>query len=164
MHIKSAASQELRLLLANRKTLLDKQIDIENEVRGTLRVLGLKLAGRSPGATFERRARPGGRQPALPCVGPPDVDRPDRAPAAVRGVAQDGAVLDVSAVISTCRQLMTVPGVGPLTAVAYVTTIDDPDRFHRSRDVGAHLGLTPRKYARDAARSTGTAEYPGAAT
>jgi transposase len=29
----------------------------------------------------------------------------------------------------------------------YVTTIDDPDRFHRSRDLGAHLGLTPRKYA-----------------
>lgn len=42
---------------------------------------------------------------------------------------------------------MTIPGVGALTAVTFVTTVDDPDRFHRSRDVGAHLGLTPRKYA-----------------
>src|SRR5580692_6589825 len=47
----------------------------------------------------------------------------------------------------TCRRLMTVPGVGALTAVTFVTTIDDPARFERSRDVGAHLGLTPRKFA-----------------
>ena len=42
---------------------------------------------------------------------------------------------------------MTIPGVGAITAMTYVTTIDDPDRFQRSRDVGAHLGLTPRKFA-----------------
>ena len=41
---------------------------------------------------------------------------------------------------------MTVQGVGPLTALAFRATIDRPDRFRRSRDVGAHLGLTPRRY------------------
>ena len=41
---------------------------------------------------------------------------------------------------------MTVPGVGPLTALAFRATLDQPDRFRRSRDVGAHLGLTPRCY------------------
>jgi hypothetical protein len=41
---------------------------------------------------------------------------------------------------------MTVPGVGPLTALAFRATIDRPDRFRKSRDVGAHLGLTPRRY------------------
>jgi transposase len=46
-----------------------------------------------------------------------------------------------------CRRLMTIPGVGAITAVTFLTTIDDPARFHRSRDVGAHLGLTPKKYA-----------------
>ncbi|PZX14216.1 transposase IS116/IS110/IS902 family protein [Palleronia aestuarii] len=46
-----------------------------------------------------------------------------------------------------CRRLMTIPGVGPLAAVTFRTTIDDPARFRRSRDVGAHLGMTPRKYA-----------------
>jgi transposase len=40
---------------------------------------------------------------------------------------------------------MTIPGVAALTAVTFLTTIDDPDRFHQSRDVGAHLGLTPKK-------------------
>lgn len=46
----------------------------------------------------------------------------------------------------TCRRLMTVPGVEPLTALAFLDTIDRPDRFRKSRDVGAHLGLTPRRY------------------
>ncbi len=40
---------------------------------------------------------------------------------------------------------MTVPGVGPITALAYVTAIDDPGRFKRSSSVGAFLGLTPRR-------------------
>lgn len=46
-----------------------------------------------------------------------------------------------------CKRLMTVPGVGAITAITYFTTIDDPDRFSRSRDVGPHLGLVPKKYA-----------------
>ena len=45
-----------------------------------------------------------------------------------------------------CHRLMTVPGVGPLTALAFVTTIDDPARFRRSSSVGAYLGLTPRRH------------------
>ena len=47
---------------------------------------------------------------------------------------------------ATCRRLMTVPGVGPLTALAFRATIDQPARFRRSRDVGAYLGLTPGCY------------------
>ena len=42
---------------------------------------------------------------------------------------------------------MTVPGVGIITALTFKAEIDDPSRFKRSRDVGVHLGLTPRKYA-----------------
>ena len=41
---------------------------------------------------------------------------------------------------------MTIPGVGRLTALAFAAAIDDPDRFRRSRDVGAYLGLVPRRY------------------
>src|SRR6202040_4181540 len=53
---------------------------------------------------------------------------------------------------SACRRLMTIPGVGRLTALAFAAAIDDPDRFRRSRDVGAYLGLVPRRY--QSARST----------
>ena len=45
------------------------------------------------------------------------------------------------------RRLMTVPGVGPITALCYLATIDDPTRFKKSRNVGAYLGLTTRRYA-----------------
>ena len=43
---------------------------------------------------------------------------------------------------AACRRLMTLPGVGQLTALAFVAAIDDPSR----RDVGAYLGLVPRRY------------------
>ena len=55
-------------------------------------------------------------------------------------------VLDIVWDEPVCRRLMSVPGVGPLTALAFRATIDQPDRFARSREVGAHLGLTPRRY------------------
>jgi transposase len=55
-------------------------------------------------------------------------------------------VLDAVKVEPVCRRLMTVPGVGPLTALAFRATVDRPERFRRSRDVGAHLTLTPRRY------------------
>ena len=45
-----------------------------------------------------------------------------------------------------CRLLMSVPDIGPVTVLAYVSAIEHPDRFRRSRLVGAHLGLTPRQY------------------
>jgi len=44
------------------------------------------------------------------------------------------------------RRLMTIPGVGPVTTLAYIATIDDPDRFGTSKALGAHPGLTPRVY------------------
>jgi transposase len=58
----------------------------------------------------------------------------------------DKAVLRQVRTNPTCRLLMSVPGVGALTSLAYVSTIEDPGRFSRSRAVGAHLGLTPRQY------------------
>jgi transposase len=45
------------------------------------------------------------------------------------------------------RRFMTAPGVGPITALAFKATIDDPARFARSRSVGAYVGLTSRRHA-----------------
>jgi transposase len=46
---------------------------------------------------------------------------------------------------TTCRRLMTVPGVGALLAITFTSAVDDPARFRRSRTVGAHFGLTPAR-------------------
>lgn len=146
VHIKSKEAQFLRMLLTNRKTLLDKQIDIDNAIRGTLRVFGIRVSGRISHATFEARVREVvANAPNLAEL----VDPLLRARSAMR---EQYAILHRQLLRTVrkdevCRRLMTIPGVGALAAVTFRTTIDDPSRFLRSRDVGAHLGLTPRKYA-----------------
>ena len=51
--------------------------------------------------------------------------------------------------------LMTIPGIGPITAVSYVAALERPDSFKRSRAVGAWLGLTPRRF------QSGEVDYHG---
>jgi transposase len=58
----------------------------------------------------------------------------------------DKAIRALARSNSACRLLMSVPGIGVLSSLAYVCTVEDPGRFSRSRSVGAHLGLTPRQY------------------
>lgn len=48
---------------------------------------------------------------------------------------------------TVCRRLLSVPGVGAVVVLTYVTGVDDPARFGHARDLGPHFGLTPRKYA-----------------
>jgi transposase len=47
---------------------------------------------------------------------------------------------------AVCRRFMTAPGIGAVVAVSYRTAVDDPTRFHKSRDLGPYFGLTPSKY------------------
>ena len=59
----------------------------------------------------------------------------------------DRKVLRLARSAPQVRRFMTVPGVGPITALCYLATIDDPARFKKSRSVGAYVGLTTRRYA-----------------
>ena len=145
VHVKTTESQELRLLLTNRKTLLTGRVALENEIRGTLKAFGLKI-GQVSVAAFEARAiKLTADHPRLLAM-----VRPMLAARAALQLQYDALhVMVLKAVKShgVCRRLLTVPGVGPVTALAFATAIDDPGRFAHSRNVGAHLGLTPRKYA-----------------
>jgi transposase len=60
-----------------------------------------------------------------------------------------------------CRRMMTVPGVGPITALAFRATVDKAERFAHSRDVGAHFGLTPRRYQSGETDRSGTITKTG---
>lgn len=145
VHVKTAESQELRLLLTNRRTLAAAQLTLENAVRGTLKAFGLKIGAVTPVA-FERRVlelladRPRLLVMVRPMLNARDGMRQQLA-------ALHRMVLQVTRSHEACRRLMTVPGVGPVVALTYATALDAPERFTRSHDVGAHLGLTPRKYA-----------------
>ncbi|WP_338910954.1 transposase [Mycetohabitans rhizoxinica] len=60
--------------------------------------------------------------------------------------ALDQAICRVAQASPVCRRLMTVPGVGSLTAVAFASAVDNAERFSSVRDIGPYLGLTPTKY------------------
>ncbi|SES10640.1 Transposase [Sphingobium sp. YR768] len=144
VHVKSAPSRMSRSLLVARRTVLCKVRDMENAVRAVLRESGLKVGapGRKLFATRVRELAE--TDPSLA-----DITEPLLAIIAAMHCHLERLtrrVLEAVRVEPICRQLMTVPGVGPLTALAFRATVDRPDRFRRSRDVGAHLGLTPRRY------------------
>jgi transposase len=144
VHSKSLAAQELRALLAGRKMLLGKLLDVELSIRGIVRGFGLKL-GETTRSRFAARVRElVAGQAMLEAV----VDPMLRAREALRAEAAElhRRVLAVVRGHAVCRRLMTVPGVGAVVALTFVAAVDDPARFRRSRDVGAHFGLTPRRY------------------
>lgn len=62
-------------------------------------------------------------------------------------VVLDQAVKKVAEENEKSRLLMTQPGVGPITSLAYVLTMGNVDRFHRGKQVASYLGLIPREYS-----------------
>lgn len=144
VHVKSRRCRLWRSLLVARRTILNEMRSIENVARAILREAGLKLG--TPGrAAFAARVRElaGDDPQVMPLVDPLLTVLATMLTALARLTKQ---VMDLVKKETVCRRLMSVPGVGPITALAFRATIDRPDRFKRSRDVGAHLGLTPARY------------------
>nr|WP_295468880.1 transposase [Mesorhizobium sp.] len=59
----------------------------------------------------------------------------------------DRRIISLARRYEVCKLLMTMPGVGAHVALSFRASVDDPARFRRSRNVGAHFGLTPRRYS-----------------
>lgn len=141
VHVKTLASQRRRALLRARNLLQEKAISIENDIRGLLRNFGLKV-GVVGAAKFEARVRE-------LADGMPELDEFIVELLAVRRTLRDGfsrlhgKVLAIAGSDTACVRLMTIPGVGGVTAPAFISTIDIPARFRNSRSVGPALGLTP---------------------
>jgi transposase len=153
VHVKSEEAQRIRMLLVNRQQLLTKTLDFENSVRGSLKVFGLRI-GTVTRRTFEARVlQLVAEDRSLLAITEPMlrvrralIEEFERLDCLCRQLARRDSV---------CRRLMTVPGVGVVVALTYRTGVDAPERFSRSRDVGAHFGLTPRRY------SSGQTDYDG---
>jgi transposase len=144
VHRKSPPAQEVRALLVGRKLLQGKLLDVELSVRGILRGFGLKLGEVSKGRFAARVKELVTGQPMLERVVEPMLRAREALRAEYRVLQR--AVLAIVREDAVCRRLMTVPGVGALVAVTFASAVDDPARFRRSRAVGAHFGLTPKKY------------------
>ena len=144
VHAKTVPAQEIRALLVARKQLQARLNDLELCLRGILRGFGLKLGEVAKGR-FEARVRElVAGQRTLEGLAEPML----RARAALRAeyAAVHREVLRIVRLDADCRRMMTVPGVGAIVAVTFKAAVDDPGRFKRSRDVGAHFGLTPKRH------------------
>jgi transposase len=144
VHCKSPPSQEIRALLTGRKLLLGKLLDIELGIRGLLRGFGLKVGKVSKGRFADRILELiDGHQMLMIVVGPMLQARQSLR---IEFNKLHHQLLAIVRSDALCRRLMTVPGVGPQVAITFKTAVDDPTRFTSSKVVGAHFGLTPKKY------------------
>ena len=139
----TVSSQEVRALLASRRSLKNVLINIELSLRGLLRNFGLKLGAVSKGRWEERIRELIAGNAMLEAAAEPIL----RARAGLRRelAGLKKPVRKLASQDPVYRLLMTMPGVGPLVALTFKSAIDDPGRFRRSKDVGPWAGLTPRR-------------------
>ena len=144
VHCKTAAAQEMRALLTARKLVQSKLYDVEMSLRGVLRGFGLKV-GPTTVARFEARIRE-------LVAGHATLEAIGAALLAVHAVlARELSGLEkrlrrIARGDGRVRLLMSAPGVGAIVGLTFAAAIDEPARFRSSKQVGAHYGLTPKKY------------------
>ena len=144
VHCKSLPAQETRALLTARKLLQTKRLDVELSLRGVLRGFGLKV-GPTTARSFPARVRELVEgHPVLTAVAEALLAAREALGEQLRGLEK--RLRDQAREDERARLLMTTPGVGVIVALTFVAAVDDPARFRSSKAVGAHFGLTPRKY------------------
>ena len=150
--VNSEDAQKHRMLIKARRHLVCQRRDTQNAIRGFLCALGIrfpkgsgKLANRVQAALAER--------PDLKVMIEPLLASAEAVRTQILHL--DKEVLKQANASKASQLLMTIPGVGPITALAFAATIDDAARFEKSRAVGAYLGLTSRRY------QSGEMDYSG---
>lgn len=145
VRVKDLDSHAVRAILSSRALLVELKRDLENQIRGLLKNFGLVI-GRAKMTTFVTRAKELlDGQPALCAAVEPLLKAREAIERQITDL--DRKVLRLARSTPQVRRFMTVPGVGPITALCYLATIDDPARFKKSSSVGAYVGLTTRRYA-----------------
>lgn len=154
VHVKSMHSHRVRALLTSRKAVLKKCVDLENELRGLLRIFGVCLPPQVGHRHFEAEVRHTfASDRILASALDPLLDA--RTVLYKTYLKLDKAVKELVRADPVCKLLMSVPGVGPISALSFKAGVDDPSRFSSSRTVAAHFGLTPRR------SQSGESDNPG---
>lgn len=139
-HRNEEAQADLAVVRA-RAVLVESRTQLVQHVRGSLKVQGIRVKACSTQA-FHRVAQefvPSSYRPALA----PILEQIERLTDEIRRYDRKLTELAEHKRPEAAR-ILQVHGVGPVTAMAFLLTLDDPARFQKSRDVGAWLGLCPR--------------------
>lgn len=140
-HRGEQAQIDLELLQA-RDILVKNRSNIINHVRGSVKSLGSRLPECSA-ECFHRKA--GEHLPEELC----DILKPllriiEQITTQIKAFDQQVKEISIERYPET-ELLRAIKGVGPLTSLAFILTLEDPTRFEKSRQVGSFLGLTPRR-------------------
>ena len=143
-HVKSLDCHHQRLMMTAREKLIQIRVTITNQIRGLLKTFGVILP---PGknSVFKRSILES--EPTIDAVKPVVLMLLDTWTHITAQIRQLDKLLTQQAKKDpVCQLLTSIPGVGVLTAMSFRTAVDDPSRFKSVSDVGAFLGLTPKKY------------------
>lgn len=139
---KSPRARRIGTLLGQRQTLLREGRRLELSIRGTLRSSGLRMDG-SGGARFRDRVHALVEdEPELRAILLPALDAREAILAQFQRL--DRQALEEAMHSPIVQRFVAIPGVGALTALSFVATIDDPRQFPSSRHLTSYLGLSPR--------------------
>lgn len=137
VHIPSTESRKLKQTSTARESLVKARTQLVNSVRGWMRSMGVRI--RSGGVeTFPMRVRDTGQLPDFVEAQLKSLDVIIDQSLLLERELEKQAKAD-----SVCRRLMSVPGVGPLTATRFRAAIDVIGRFAGAHKVEAYLGMTP---------------------
>lgn len=148
VHIRSGEADHLRSLVGARERLIRLRKDLEGHIRGVLKTFGIRMTGVGQGrqrqAFRDQLAAAGETDLVLRAI----ADGFIAAHATLCQSADDldKAVKKKAKAHPVARRLMMIPGVGAVNALNFIALIDDPNRFSRTADVGAFLGLTPKRH------------------
>jgi transposase len=145
VHIKDGATHLDRAHLKVREQLVRAHAAMKNQLRGLLKLFGLRLGqATTPAKRAERLQALMAMKPELKAVLAPLVAAlaalEEQIAASTRTLRYRAAADPV------CARLMSVPGVGPVGALTFKTSIEDPTRFLKGADVGAFAGLVPKRF------------------
>ncbi|TBE27113.1 IS110 family transposase [Rhizobium ruizarguesonis] len=153
VRVKSFDSMLTRTLVGARNQLLNISTQLSNQIRGLMKTFGL-IVPKGTGRVFDGNVREllaGNNDLARIILPLLEAWRDIRK----RAADLDRQLLAVARQNQSTKLLMTIPGIGAVTAVSYIAAIEDPENFRTSRSVGAWLGLTTRRY------QSGEVDYNG---
>jgi transposase len=156
VHIPSAASRERKSICALRENLVEVRTKLVNGVRGWMRSEGLGTPRVGHPETFPARMTEHlkKREREVPAWVSRNLTTIDHLSGQI--AEADAELRRLARTDPTCRRLMSVPGVGPVTAVRFAAAVDDVSRFSSAHALESYLGLTPgERSSGDHQRSTG---------
>ncbi len=142
VHVPTELSRALKSMCGNREELIECRTKLINNVRGWLRTQ-LWQVRTGATSTFTERVR--AHATTLKETIPEHVDRTlpliEEITRQIR--AADKRLAQIAKEHPICQRLMSVPGVGPVTAVRFVAAVDDVSRFRNAHAIQSYIGLTP---------------------